>query len=98
MRCTSISMFHVRPNWNRTDILNYCEVYLRVPLVESERRDPKGPYARARQGALSDVAGLDHPVDEPRPPDLIVDNHGTIGSADAAALIWRRFAGGKVVA
>jgi adenylylsulfate kinase len=92
--CATISMFRDLHDWNRANIPNYREIYLRVPQAELERRDPKGLYARARQGGLSDVVGLDHPMEEPRAPDLIIDNHGATGPEDAVALIWRSFAKG----
>lgn len=92
--CATISMFHDLHDWNRANIPNYREIYLRVPLAELERRDPKGLYARARQGALSDMAGIEHPMEEPRHPDLVIDNYGTTAT-DAAGLIWRSFAGGE---
>src|ERR1700683_217953 len=40
--CATISLFHEVHDWNREHIPNYLEIYLRVPLEEIERRDPKG--------------------------------------------------------
>lgn len=75
----TISMFHEVHDWNRRHLPGYLEVYLKVPLAELRRRDPKGIYARHAAGELQHVAGLDLLVDEPRDPHLLL-----LGSADSA--------------
>ena len=69
----TISLFSEVHGWNRTHLPGYVEVYLRVPLEELRRRDPKGIYGRFEAGELRDVAGLDLPVDEPAAPDYVLD-------------------------
>ena len=69
----TISMFREVHVWNRENIPRYVEIYLKVPLTELERRDPKGIYRRAEAGELTDVAGIDLAVDEPQNPDVEVD-------------------------
>jgi adenylylsulfate kinase len=59
--------------WNRQNLPAYFEVYLKVPLHELRRRDPKGIYRGFDSGLLSNVAGLDLPVDEPNSADLIFE-------------------------
>ena len=66
----TISMFREVHSWNREHLPGYFEVYLKVPLHELRRRDPKGIYRRYDTGELTCVAGLDMPVDEPEQPDL----------------------------
>jgi len=78
----TISMFHDVRRWNRTSIPGYVEVYLRVPLPELQRRDPKGIYA-----ANSDVAGKSFEVEEPESPDLVIDHHGSTSPNDAVEAI-----------
>ena len=68
----TISMFHQVQKWNREHIPGYFEVYLKTPIAELRRRDPKGIYRRFDQGLLSQVAGIDLPVDEPSSPDWLV--------------------------
>jgi len=68
----TISLFREVHKWNRENLPGYFEVFLRVPLEELRRRDPKGIYSRFDSGELSNVAGLDLPVDEPAAPDWIV--------------------------
>jgi len=69
----TISMFDEVYAWNRENITNYFEVYLKVPLYELRRRDPKSIYQRYENGELIDVAGLDLSVDPPQTPHLTLD-------------------------
>jgi len=69
----TISLFHEVHAWNRSNLPGYFEVYLKVPFDELRRRDPKGIYRRFDAGDLSNVAGLDLPVDEPFAPDWVVE-------------------------
>jgi adenylylsulfate kinase-like enzyme len=59
--------------WNRQNLPGYFEVYLKVPMEELRRRDPKGIYRRYDQGIIHDVAGLDMKIDEPQSPDLVIE-------------------------
>ena len=87
--CATISMFHEVQRWNRAHIPGYFEIYLRVPMAEIERRDPKGIYALARNGKAANVVGIDIPAEEPKAPDLVIDNHGSLDANAAVDLIWR---------
>ena len=69
----TISMFNEIYVWNRTNIKNYFEVYLKVPLDELSLRDHKKIYQRYRDGELYNVAGLDMTVDEPLSADVVYD-------------------------
>jgi adenylylsulfate kinase-like enzyme len=69
----TISLFKEIHDWNRINLPGYFEVYLKVPLDELRRRDPKGIYRRFDAGELTNVAGLDLPVDEPRAADWVVE-------------------------
>ena len=68
----TISLFREVHAWNRANLPGYFEVYLKVPIEELRRRDPKGIYRRFDTGELAHVAGLDLPVDEPEAADWIV--------------------------
>ena len=68
----TISLFKEVHIWNRKNIKGYFEVYLKVPLEELQRRDPKKIYSRFNAGELKNVAGLDLDIDEPRSPDWVV--------------------------
>ncbi|MDD5757812.1 MAG: adenylyl-sulfate kinase [Desulfobulbaceae bacterium] len=69
----TISLFHEIYAWNRTNLPNYFEVYLKVPIEELRRRDSKSIYSRFDSGELADVAGLDLPIDEPETADWVVE-------------------------
>ena len=69
----TISLFHEVHAWNRENLPGYFEVYLKVPVSELNRRDPKGIYRRFDAGEIDNVAGLDLPIDEPESADLIAE-------------------------
>ena len=48
----------------------FIEIFIDAPLAVCEARDPKGLYARARQGELSDFTGIDSPYEPPLKPEL----------------------------
>ncbi len=86
--CATMSLFHEVQGRNRREIPRYVEIYLRVPLDELRRRDPKGLYAKAEAGMVTDVVGIDLPAEEPRNPDLVLDHAETRTADDIAAHIW----------
>ena len=69
----TISLFREVHAWNRANLPDYFEVYLKVPVDELRRRAPKGIYRRFDAGDLTHVAGLDLPIDEPYAADWVVD-------------------------
>ncbi len=80
----TISLFHEVHAWNRKNLPDYFEVYLKVPLEELRRRDSKGIYRRFDAGDLSNVAGLDLPIDEPDAADWVVEYLSSQKSSDLA--------------
>ena len=69
----TISLFREIHAWNRENLPGYFEAYIKVPLEELRRRDPKKLYSRFEAGELSDVAGLDLPIDEPEAADWVIE-------------------------
>ncbi len=67
-----IGLFTELHEWNRRNIKNYIEIFLDIPLSELERRDPKNIYKKAKQGKVSDVAGIDLKVEFPLNPDILI--------------------------
>lgn len=67
----TISLFREVYAWNRENLPGYFEIYLKVPIKELRRRDPKGIYRRFDAGELSNVAGLDLRIDEPKDADWV---------------------------
>ena len=70
---STISMFEEVYTWNRSNIKNYVEIFLDIPLEEIRSRDPKGIYKKYSDKEIKNVAGLDLQVDRPHNPDLRVD-------------------------
>ena len=57
----------------------FIEVFVKCPLEECERRDPKGLYKKARAGIIKNYTGISSPYEEPLAPELVVDTeHLTI--------------------
>jgi adenylylsulfate kinase len=51
----------------------FIEVYVKCPLEECERRDPKGLYKKARNGEIRNFTGIDSPYEAPVSPELILE-------------------------
>jgi adenylylsulfate kinase-like enzyme len=47
------------------------------------RRDPKGLYARAKEGKIKNFTGIDSPYEVPEKAEIVVDSRQ--GDAEAAA-------------
>lgn len=51
----------------------FIEVFVDTPIEKCEERDPKGLYAKARQGLIPEFTGVSSPYEEPENPDLRID-------------------------
>ncbi len=51
----------------------FVEVFIDAPLVECERRDSKGLYAKARSGKLINFTGIDSAYEPPETPEIWLD-------------------------
>ena len=87
--CATISMFHACQEWNRANLPYYREIYVRAARTTLENRDHKGIYAGVRRGELTNVMGIDLPVEEPQQPDVVVDNDGQRSPAEVVSSLWR---------
>lgn len=58
-----------------TQEVPFLEVWLSAPLPVCEARDPKQLYARARQGQITMMTGVDDPYEEPAAADLVLPTH-----------------------
>ena len=70
---STISMFKEVHLWNRKNLPSYIEVYIKVPISELRRRDPKNIYKAFDKGEIKNIAGIDLEVDEPINPDLLLE-------------------------
>lgn len=86
--CATISLFHQCQAWNRTNLARYREIHVRASMETLERRDHKQIYARARRGQLRNVIGIDLPAEEPRDPDIVIDNDGERPLAEIIDTLW----------
>lgn len=73
----TVSMFHDVRCWNRTNITNYKEIYIKVPMDVLIERNQKGLYSRAILGEIDQVIGIDVEIEEPKTPDVVVLNDGS---------------------
>lgn len=67
----SICMYSSVREWNRANLENYREIYIKVERDILLRRNQKGLYTAGKN-----VVGLDIPFDEPKAPDFIIENNG----------------------
>lgn len=67
-------------------VSRFLEVWIDVPLAETERRDAKGLYAAARGGgAPGNLPGVGAPYEAPLAPDVVA--HGGHDEGAARALV-----------
>lgn len=52
---------------------SFIEVFIDAPLLECEKRDPKGLYKKARAGFIKNFTGIDSLYEEPLSPDIHID-------------------------
>ncbi|PJA29110.1 MAG: adenylyl-sulfate kinase [candidate division Zixibacteria bacterium CG_4_9_14_3_um_filter_46_8] len=51
--------------------LGFIEVFVDTPVELCEKRDPKGLYQKARQGAIKGFTGVDDPYEAPLNPEMV---------------------------
>ena len=61
----------------------FIEVFIDTPLIECEKRDPKGLYKKARTGEIINFTGIDSPYEAPDHAEIVIENVNI--SVDAAA-------------
>ena len=69
-----LSIFPEWRRWNRENIPDYSEVYIKASMQTLLRRDIKNLYARAARGEIVNVVGVDIPFPEPENPELVIEN------------------------
>lgn len=67
----SIAMFSSVREWNRENITNYKEIYVKVTKETLLSRNQKGLYTNSKN-----VVGVDLPFDEPKSSDIVINNDG----------------------
>lgn len=84
--CCSISMYSAVRTWNRENIENYREIYIKATKDTLYQRNQKGLYTSGKN-----VVGVDLPFDEPKTPDVIVKNDGGQSPEEIVAELEKRF-------
>lgn len=85
--CT-ISMFDEVRGWNHENIADYKEIYIRVPMEVLRQRDQKGLYSGNTSEKETDLVGVDIQFEEPKTPDVILDNDGTVSPEKQVEILW----------
>jgi bifunctional enzyme CysN/CysC len=67
--------------------IRFLEVFIDTPLELCEQRDPKGLYARARRGEITQMTGIDDPYEPPPTPDRVIETEHTTVEAAVVALL-----------
>lgn len=71
-----IAMFDECREWNRNEIPDYREIYLKVPIEELIQRDQKQLYSRALRNEVENVMGINMDFEEPKQPNIVIENYG----------------------
>ena len=71
-----ISPYRETRDFARAELQRFVEVYVKCPVEECIRRDPKGLYAKALRGEIKDFTGLDAPYEAPTTPELTLETDG----------------------
>ncbi len=85
----TISMFDQVRDWNRKNIERYCEVYLKVPMEVLQARNQKSLYSNVKSGEIKNVVGMDMAIEEPKHPDIIIQNDGSLSVEACVEMIKR---------
>jgi bifunctional enzyme CysN/CysC len=51
------------------------------------RRDPKGLYARAKEGKIKNFTGIDSPYEVPENPEIVVNTSGATAEEVARRIV-----------
>jgi adenylylsulfate kinase-like enzyme len=82
-----IGMYEDVRQWNRENIENYREVYIKVSMETLYRRNQKGLYSPG----VKQVVGVDLPWDEPDSSDIVVENDRDEDPEAIVDRIWKAF-------
>ena len=83
----SISMYDEIRDWNRANIDNYREIYIKVTHDTLYRRDQKKLYS----SGAKEVVGVDLPWDEPGHSSIVIQNDGQETPEEIVDRLFRFF-------
>lgn len=88
--CCTISMFDNVRKWNRENILNYSEIYIKVPIEVLENRNQKNLYHDVKKGTAENVVGMDLELELPQNSDIVLVNDGVKSSEEISEELWKQ--------
>jgi adenylylsulfate kinase len=76
---------------------DFHEIYVKADFETCAERDPKGLYAKAKEGKIGQFTGKDSGFEEPENPALVLDTQARSVDQCAAELLgyWRSVADGR---
>ncbi len=87
--CCTISMFDSVREWNRCNIRDYREIYVKVPMHVLQERNQKGLYSEAVSRNDVSLVGVTYEMEEPKSPDLVLNNEGALSPKEQVDIICR---------
>lgn len=87
---STISLFDEIYKFNRENLQNYFEVFIKCNFEELMKRDQKGLYSRALAGLEKNVVGVNLKFDEPK-ADLVIENSTQNNKSQKARKITKAF-------
>jgi bifunctional enzyme CysN/CysC len=87
--CAFISPYEAERDMVRSMVGSdeFLEIFVDTPLDVLEARDPKGLYAKARAGKITNFTGIDAPYEVPTSPDLRIDTTASTVDESAEAIV-----------
>ena len=70
----AISPYREVRDYNREQIGNFIEIYVKCSIEELTRRDVKGLYKKALAGEIKNFTGVSDPYEPPLNPEITVDS------------------------
>ena len=70
----AISPYREVRDYNRAEIGQFIEVYVKCSIEELTRRDVKGLYKKALAGEVKNFTGVSDPYEPPLKPEITVDS------------------------
>ncbi|MDG6910658.1 MAG: adenylyl-sulfate kinase [Nitrososphaerota archaeon] len=67
----------------------FVEVYVKASLETCEKRDPKGLYAKALRGEITNMTGVQDPYEVPKHADIVIDTEKGTPQESGAELIGK---------
>jgi len=81
----TISMFHECQKWNRENQCRYYEIYLRAPHEVLKNRRPHLFSSKSKN-----IVGIDILFEEPKEPDIVLDNPGDRSPEEIEEELYQR--------